>query len=148
MSADNETKTMMLFYGKQENYGKYRMKLRGADLRMIASGTKKANGTMEMIGIKVKSNEERELEREEVTRADQTHFQYGTQETMMATMLMAIMTFIGFLKALTLNGRKKNECGRPKDEQWDCLSHGANLKIETWIFNVAAVAMCENAIVK
>ena len=29
MSADDETKTTTVFDGKQENYGKYRMKLRG-----------------------------------------------------------------------------------------------------------------------
>ena len=29
MSVDNETKTTTVFDGKQENYGKYMMKLRG-----------------------------------------------------------------------------------------------------------------------
>ena len=33
---------------------------RGADLRMIASRIKKGNGTMDLIGVKLKSNKERE----------------------------------------------------------------------------------------
>ena len=37
---------------------------------------------------------------------------------------------------------------RPKDEREDCLSRRANLKIETWIWNVAAAEMCNNVIVK
>ena len=38
---------------------------RGADPRMIASRTKKGKGTMELVGVKVKSNEERKPERKE-----------------------------------------------------------------------------------
>ena len=71
-----------------------------------------------------------------------------TQETMMATRFMAIMEFIGLLEVLASNDREKNERARPKDEQEDCLSRRANLKIETWIMNVVAVAMCKNAIVE
>ena len=44
---------------------------RGADKRMIASGTKKGNGTMEiMVGVKQKSNVDSELERKEGRGAD------------------------------------------------------------------------------
>ena len=42
----------------------------GADLRMITSQTKKGNGTMELVGIKLKSNKEREPERKEAREAD------------------------------------------------------------------------------
>ena len=38
---------------------------RGADPRMIASRTKKGNGTMELVGVKLKSIKEREAERNE-----------------------------------------------------------------------------------
>ena len=38
---------------------------RGADPRMIASRPKKGNGTMELVGVKLKSNKEREAERNE-----------------------------------------------------------------------------------
>ena len=121
---------------------------RGADPRMIASRTKKGNGTMELVGVKLKSNKEREAERNEARGADRTDSRRETRETMMATILMATMALIGILAALASNGRKKNERARPKDERGDCLSHRANLKIETWILNVVAVAMCENAIVE
>ena len=121
---------------------------RGADPRMIASRTKKGNGTMELVGVKLKSNKEREAERNEARGADRTDSRRETHETMMATILMATMALIGILAALASNGRKKNERARPKDERGDCLSHRANLKIETWILNVVAVAMCENAIVE
>ena len=43
---------------------------RGADQRMIASGTKKGNGTMGKAGVKLKRNKERELERKEGRGAD------------------------------------------------------------------------------
>ena len=121
---------------------------RGADPRMIASRTKKGNGTMELVGVKLKSNKERKAERNEARGADRTDSRRGTRETMMATILMATMVLIGILAALVSNGRKKNERARPKDERGDCLSRRANLKIETWILNVVAVAMCENAIVE
>ena len=121
---------------------------RGADPRMIASRTKKGNGTMELVGVKLKSNKEREAERNEARGADRTDSRRETHETMMATILMATMALIGILAALASNGRKKNERARPKDERGDCLSHRANLKIETWILNVVAVAMCEHAIVE
>ena len=69
---------------------------RGADPRMIASRPKKGNGTMELVGVKLKSNKERERERK--TRgADQMDSQRGTQDIMMATMLMAIVAFIDLL---------------------------------------------------
>ena len=103
---------------------------------------------MELIGVKVKSNEERKPERKEVRGADRTDLRRRTQEMMSATMLMAMMAFIGILAALVLNGRKKNERARPKDKRGDCLSRRANLKIETWIVDVVAVAMCKNAIVE
>ena len=67
---------------------------------------------------------------------------------MMVTMLMVTMALIRLLAALALNDRKKNERAKPKDERGDCLSRCANLKIETLIVNVVAVAMCKNAIVK
>ena len=121
---------------------------RGADPRMIASRTKKGNGTMELVGAKLKSNKEREAERNEARGADRTDSRRETRKTMMATILMATMALIGILAALASNGRKKNEHARPKDERGDCLSRRANLKIETWILNVVAVAMCENAIVE
>ena len=66
---------------------------------------------------------------------------------MMATMFTATMALIGLLAALSTNGRKKKHA-RPKGERGDSLSRRANLKIETWILNVVAVAMCENVIVK
>jgi hypothetical protein len=43
---------------------------RGADQGMIASGTKRGNGTIEMAGVKQKSNMESELERNEGRGAD------------------------------------------------------------------------------
>ena len=43
---------------------------RGADLRINASGSKKGNGTMELVGVKLKSNKEREAERNEARGAD------------------------------------------------------------------------------
>ena len=42
MSADDETKTTTVFDGKQENYGKYRMKLRG---EFCAKGIQSALGS-------------------------------------------------------------------------------------------------------
>jgi hypothetical protein len=120
---------------------------RGADQPMIASGTKKGNATMELIGVKQKTNKDRELERKEARGADRTDSLFGTQETMMATWI-TLVAFITFLMALASNGRKKIERARPKDERGDCLSRHANLKVETWILNVAAVAMCENVISK
>ena len=121
---------------------------RGVDPRTIASRMKKGNGTMELVGVKLKSNKEREAERNEARGADRTDSRRETHETMMATILMATMALIGILAALASNFRKKNERVRPKDERGDCLSHRANLKIETWILNVVAVAMCKNAIVE
>ena len=38
---------------------------KGADVRMFASGTKKGNWTMELVGVKLKLNEEREPEEKE-----------------------------------------------------------------------------------
>ena len=74
--------------------------------------------------------------------------QRGTQETTMATMLMATMAFVGLLATSALNDRKKNDDMRMKDERGNCLSRRANLKIETWLLNVVAVAMCNNEIVE
>ena len=121
---------------------------RGADPRMIASRTKKGNGTMELVGVKLKSNKEREAERNEARGADRTDSRRETRETMMATILMATMALIGILAALASNGRKKNERARPKDERENCLSCRAYLKSETWIWNTAAVVMGKNAIVE
>jgi len=121
---------------------------RGADPRMIASRMKKGNGTMDLVGVKVKSNEERKPERKEARGANRTDSRRGTQETMMATMVMATMALIGLITALASIGRKKNERTRPKDEQEDCMSCRANLKIETSILNGDAVTMCKNAIVE
>ena len=45
---------------------------RGADQKVIASGTKKRNGTMELLGVKLKLNKEREPERKEGREADGT----------------------------------------------------------------------------
>ena len=67
---------------------------------------------------------------------------------MMATVVMATMVLIGRITALASSGRKTNERTRPKDEQEDCLSCRANLKIETSILNGVAVTMCKNAIVE
>ena len=61
---------------------------------------------------------------------------------------MAMIACSGILAAFVSNGRKKNERARPKDEQGDSLSCRGNLKIETWILNGLAVAMCKNAIVE
>ena len=76
------------------------------------------------------------------------YLRYGMQKMMMAATWMTIMAFIALLEALESNGRKKNERARPKDERGGFLSRRANLKIETWILNVVAVAMCKNAIVE
>ena len=119
---------------------------RGEDQGMIASGTNKGNGTMKLVGVKLKLNKESEPERKEARGVDRTDLRYGTQETIMSTTWIAIVAIITFLKVLASNGRKKNERARPKDERGDCLSHRANLEIETWILNVVAVAMCKNAI--
>ena len=89
---------------------------RGADPRMIASRTKKGNGTMELAGVKPKSSKEREAERNEARGADPTDLLRITRETKMATIVMATMALIGLLAALASNGRKKNERARPKDE--------------------------------
>ena len=59
---------------------------RGADPRMIASQPKKGNGTMELVGIKLKSNKEREPERKKARGADRTDSRRETRETMMVTM--------------------------------------------------------------
>ena len=120
---------------------------RGADPRMIASRTKKGNGTMDLVSVKMKSNEERKPERKKERGVDRPDLRRGMRETIMGTIFMASMVFIGLLEALASNGRKKNERTRPKDDQEDCLSRCANLKFQTWICNVAAVAMCESAIV-
>ena len=96
---------------------------------------------MELVGVKVKSNKERKPKRKEARGAEQTDLRHGTQETTRATMLMEMMAFIGTLEALSSNERKKNERARLNDERGDCLSRRANLKIETWIWNVAAVAV-------
>ena len=45
---------------------------RGEDLRIFTSGTKKGNRTMELVGVKVKSNEEIKPKRNEAIGADQT----------------------------------------------------------------------------
>jgi hypothetical protein len=115
---------------------------------MLAPGTKKGNTTMELVGVKQKSNMKSELERKESRGADRTDSWFGTQETMMASTWISIVAFNIFLKALSLNGGKKIERTGPKDERGDCLSRRANLKFETWILNVASVAMCENVIAK
>ena len=121
---------------------------RGADQRMIASRTKKGNGTMELAGVKLKSNKEREAERNEARGADRTDLRRGTREMMLAATWMVVMAFVAFLKVLALNGGKKNERATPKDERGGCLSCRANFKFETWILNVVAVPMCENEIVE
>ena len=66
----------------------------------------------------------------------------------MATMVMATIVLIGLLATLPSSNRKKNECARPKDERGDYLFCRANLKIETLILNVVAVAMYNNVIVE
>ena len=43
---------------------------KGENLRIIASRTKKGNGTMELGGVKLKLNEERKSERKETRGAD------------------------------------------------------------------------------
>jgi hypothetical protein len=91
---------------------------------------------------------ESEVERKEARGADRTDSRFGTRDTMMTARWIALVGFVTFLKALASNGGKKIERARPKDERGDCLSRRANLKFGTWILNVAAVAMCENAIAK
>ena len=103
---------------------------------------------MELVGIILKSNEEREPERKEARGADWIDSRSGTQTTMTITFWNTTATIIAFLKVLASNDRKKNERAGPKDEREDCLSCRANFKIETWIWNVTAVAICKNAIVK
>jgi hypothetical protein len=121
---------------------------RGADQGRIASGTKKGNATMELVGVKQESKMKSKLERKAARVEDRTHSWFGTRETRMAATWTDLLAFITFLIALASNGGKKIERARPKDEREDCLSRRANLKFETWIWNVAAVAMCENAIAK
>jgi hypothetical protein len=121
---------------------------READQAMFASGTKKGTAAMELVGIKQKSKMKSELERKEARGADRTDSRFGTRETMMAATWIALVAFIAFLMALASNDGKKIERARPKDERGDRLSRRANLKFETWIWNVAAVAMCENEIAK
>ena len=91
---------------------------------------------MELVGVKVESNEERKPERKEAKRANRMDSRHRTRETMIVTMLMKIMAFIGLLEALASDVRKENECARPEDKRGDCLSRCENLKIETWILNV------------
>ena len=67
---------------------------------------------------------------------------------MTAATLIAIMTFVVFLKVMTSNDGQKKKLMRPKDKKGDCLSCRANFKFETWILNVATVAMCKNASVQ
>ena len=43
---------------------------RGVDLGMIASHTKKGNWIMELVGVKLKSNKERDPERKEARGVD------------------------------------------------------------------------------
>jgi hypothetical protein len=119
---------------------------RGADQRMITFGTKKGNGTIEiMVGVKHKSNmAESELERKEGRGADRTDSRSGTQETMMAHTWIAMVTFTVFLKALASNCGNKNERARPQDERGDCLSRRAKLKFESSIDNIVDLARCEN----
>ena len=76
---------------------------------------------MELIGVKLKSNKEREPERKEARGADQTDSQRGTRETMMVALWIAIAAIIAFLKVLASNGRTKSERARPKDEQEICF---------------------------
>ena len=83
-----------------------------ADLRMITSRTKKGNRTMELVGVKLKSNKQREPKRKEERVADRMDSRRGTREKMIATTLMKIVTFVALLKALSLNSRKKNERAR------------------------------------
>ena len=90
---------------------------RGADLRMIASSTKKGNGTMELVSVKLKSYKERKPERKEARGADQTNSRRGMPEIMIAVALIAIVTFIAFLKVLVSNGGQDNEPVRPKDNR-------------------------------
>ena len=89
---------------------------RGADLKMVASRTKKGNGTMELVGFKVKLNEERKPERNKTRGADRTDLRFKSQDTMMAATWIAMVAFIEFLKALALNCGTRNECERPKEE--------------------------------
>ena len=124
---------------------------RGVNQVMIASVSKKGNATKGSVGYKQASNDEREPKRKDGMGADQTYSRRGTGEMMMAAtwmVIMAIMTFIVLLEALSPSNRKKNERAIPKNEQGDCLSCCANLKIETWMLNVADVAMYNNAIIE
>ena len=108
---------------------------RGADPRMIASRQKKGNGTMELVGVKLRSNKESEPKTKEARGADPMESQRGTRETIMVTTWIAIVAIIAFLKVLASNDRKKNGYARLKDEREDFLSCRANFKIETWIWN-------------
>ena len=64
---------------------------RGFDLRMIVSGTNKRNNTMDQLGVKLKSNKEREPEGTEVGGLDQTELWRRTQETTIAAKVIAVM---------------------------------------------------------
>ena len=92
-------------------------KRRGTDLKLIASWRKKGNGAMELVGFNLKSNKEREPERNKVRGADRTDLRCGMLKTIMATIVIATMALIGILVTLALSGRKKSERARPKDEQ-------------------------------
>jgi len=68
---------------------------------------------------------------------------------MMATTWIAMVAFIGFLKALASNGGKRNERARPKEERGDCLSRRAKLKFESSIGgNIDGLVKCENPTVE
>ena len=92
---------------------------RGADLGMIASGSKKENTTRGLVGGKQVSNEERrEPERKEGREADRMDSWFERQETMMAATWIVMVAFTEFLKELASNCGKRNECARPKENEW------------------------------
>ena len=59
-----------------------------------------------------------------------------------------MVAFIGFLKALSSNGGKRNERARPKEEQGFLLSRPSKLKFESSIDNIDGLAKCENPTVE
>ena len=89
---------------------------------MTSSQTKEGNRTMELAGVKLKPDKEREPERKEARGADRTDSRCGSQETIKATMMMATMAFVGILEALASKGRKSmNTRGRMTSEGSVCF---------------------------
>ena len=122
---------------------------RGADLGMIALGSKKENATMRLVGDEQVSNyERREPERKEGRGADRTDSRFERRETMMAATWIAMVAFTEFLNASASHYGKRNERVRPKKEQVDCVSRCAKLKFESSNGGIEGLVKCDNPTVE